>query len=149
MSSELVVSVMNDTSSVEGHRFGGSSIMKRGGLAVALSIVANAAVLWIALAADIAPGFSPLSWPPVLLLTIVGAAGGTVVYWLVARRSERPARQFTVIAAIVLVLSFIPDVVLLPGTPDATTAGIVVLMLMHVIVAAICVGALTGVRRRQ
>ena len=87
-------------------------LLQRGLLAVVLSIVANAVVLSVALALNIAPEFQALAWPPVLFLTVVGAVGAVVAYWLVARFSDRPDRQFTILAAVVLLVSFVPDVAL-------------------------------------
>ncbi|UPW01101.1 DUF6069 family protein [Halorussus gelatinilyticus] len=112
-------------------------------LAVALSVLANAVVLTAALALDVAPGLRTVAWPPVLFLTVVGAVGAVVAYWALSRFSDAPDRQFTLLAAVVLVLSFVPDLVLLSVDPAATVAGVAVLMVMHVTVAAACVGALT------
>ena len=105
--------------------------------------MANAAVLTGALALDVAPGFRALAWPPVMLLTVGGALGAVAAYWVLSRVSETPDRHFTLLAAVLLVVSFVPDLVLLSADPAATVAGVVVLMVMHVTVAAACVGALT------
>ncbi|NHN57577.1 hypothetical protein G9466_00600 [Halorussus sp. JP-T4] len=102
----------------------------------------NAIILAAARAAGVAPGFRALTWPPVMFLTVVGAGGAVGVYWLLARRSDSPDRTFTVVAAVVLVLSFVPDLLLLSADESATAFGVAVLMVMHVAVAAACVGAL-------
>lgn len=120
------------------------SFVRRGALAVVLVAVANAAVTLAATAAGVAPGFRPLSLSPVLFLSTLGVVGATVTYWLLDRRAENPDRTFVRVASVVLVLSFLPDVGLLVGDPAATIPGVVVLMAMHVIAAAVSVAVLTG-----
>lgn len=122
------------------------SLAARGGLAVVLSVVANALVLQAALARSVAPGFRPLSLPSVAFLSAAGAAGAAVVYWLLRRSVDEPVRTFRRLAVAVLVVSFVPDVALLAFDPAATVAGVVVLVVMHVVVAGISVGLLTGWR---
>lgn len=121
----------------------GRSLVQRGLLAVVLSVVANAVVLTIARTLRIAPGFEPFEWASVVSLTAVGAVGAVVVYWLLSRWSATPDRTFTVVAGVVLLVSFVPDLFLLSGDENATIPGVVVLMVMHVVVAAVCVGLLT------
>ena len=70
--------------------------------------------------------------------------GATVTYWLLVRRASNPDRTFVRVASVVLVVSFVPDVGLLSGDPAATVPGVVVLMAMHVVVAAVSVTVLTG-----
>lgn len=120
----------------------GPSLPVRGGVAVVVSILLNAALVVAVGAAGVAPGFQPLTLPPVAFLSAVGAAGATGVYWLLQRRVADVDRTFTRVAAAVLVLSFLPDVGLLVADPAATVAGVLVLMIMHVVVAAVSVGAL-------
>ncbi len=122
----------------------GRSLVQRGLLAILLSVLSTAIILAVARAVPIAPGFEPLTWPPVIFLTVVGAAGAVAVYWLLSRVSDRPNRTFTIVAAVVLVLSYIPDFFLLSADENATVLGVVVLLLMHTAVAAVCVAALTG-----
>lgn len=119
------------------------SIPRRGAVAVLGSLVVNALFLAVVDAAGIAPDFMALTYPPVLFLTAVGAVGATAVYWLVRRYAGRPVRTFRVVAAVALVLSFVPDLALLAFDPMATVPGVVVLMAMHVTVAAVAVGVLT------
>lgn len=119
----------------------------RGALAVVLSVAANAALVVAASAAGIAPGFRALTLPPVVTLSAVGAVGAVLAYLVVRRVSDRPDRTFRLLAAAVLVLSFLPDVGLLVADEAATVPGVAVLMLMHVVVAGVCVALLTGVRR--
>lgn len=125
-------------------RVDGRDLAKRGAAAVVLSLVANWVVLGAVLAGDLVDPFDPLSVAPVTGLTVLGAVGATLVYRLVARRSATPDRTFTIVAAVVLGLSFLPDLALLRVDPAAAVPAVVVLMAMHVVVAVICVVVLTG-----
>lgn len=116
----------------------------RSGLAIVLSVVVNLIVLFAADALAVAPGFEPFEVPSVAFLSAAGAVGAVVVYALLRRYADRPDRTFARVAAVVLVLSFVPDVLLLSRDPAATVPGVLVLMLMHVVVAAVCVGLLAG-----
>ncbi|KTG20244.1 DUF6069 family protein [Haloferax profundi] len=126
-----------------------SVLARRGLTAVALSLVANALVLTLVLASGAVQPFTPLSYPPVMFLSAVGAIGATLVYGLLSSRVENPDRTFLQVAIVVLVLSFVPDIGLLFGDPQATVAGVLVLMVMHVVVAAVCVGVLTEIGRSE
>ena len=123
------------------HRTG--VIARRGLAVITLSLMANAIVLFAVQTGGVAPAFRPLSWGSVLFLTTIGASGATVAYWILARLAEEPDRTFRTLAAVVLVLSFVPDLTLATNFPKATSAGIAVLMAMHVVVATISVGIFT------
>lgn len=115
--------------------------------ATILAAVCNAALVPVARALDVAPGFEPIAYPPVVFLTVLGGLAGTVVFAVVVRLSGDPARTFTRLAAGVLVLSFVPDLLLLQVQPAATVPGVLVLMAMHVVAAVVIVGLLTrGIR---
>ena len=74
--------------------------------------------------------------------TTQGAQHGTIHHKGRARRTRY------IVAAVVLVLSFVPDIALLAsGMTGATVATVGVLMLMHVIAAAITVGMVTTLAR--
>jgi len=109
-----------------------------------LSMIGNAVLLALVQALEVAPDFRALSFPPVLFLSAVGAVGAVAVYWVLDRRVDQPARTFRRIAAAVLVVSFGPDLALLAADEAATIPGVIALMLMHVVVAAVAVGVLVG-----
>ena len=119
-------------------------LLARGALALVLSLAVNGLVVWAVAATGAVQLFDPLDYGPVFLLTTLGVVGATIVYALVRGWSGRPERTFGVVVVVVLLLSFLPDVLFLPGDPGATTAGIAVLMVIHVTVAAICYAVLTG-----
>ena len=92
---------------------------------------------------DIPADFQQLTLPVYGFLTVVGAIAGAVGWHLVAARSSNASGVLRVLVPTVLVLSLIPDVMLLVSgsQPGTTTAGVVALMLMHVGVAVAAVPA--------
>lgn len=118
------------------------SLPVRGVLAAVLAVIANVLLVVAAGVLDVAPGFQALSIPPVSFLSTLGVIGATVVYWLLRRYTDTPDRTFVRIAAVVLVLSFLPDIALLSVDPTATVPGVIVLMVMHAVVAVAAVGLL-------
>jgi hypothetical protein len=71
--------------------------------------------------------------------TIVYLMMATIVFAIIARRSSRPARTYTIIATVTLVLSMALPVSAAFGTPPASAATVVTLCLMHVLSYAISV----------
>ncbi len=92
---------------------------------------------------DIPSEFQQLTLPVYGFLTVVGAIVGAIGWHLVATRSRNASGTLRVLVPTVLVLSLIPDVLLLVSgsQPGTTTAGVVALMLMHFGVAAAAVPA--------
>jgi len=118
--------------------------------ALVASIIATLVVRQAALATlDIPTEFPPLAEPgPTVFFTAVGVFGATAVFAVVRRRSDRPEVLFRWIAVGVLLLSSLPDLWLLSegatsAFPGATPAAVGVLMLMHVVAAAVIVWFLT------
>lgn len=125
------------------------SIPIRGGFAVVVSVLANVVLVVGVDAFGVAPGFRALTIPPVAFLSAVGAGGATGTYWLL-RRSVRDAdRTFVRIAGAVLLFSFVPDIALLVFDPAATPLAVGILLLMHIVVAAVSVGSLVFWRLEQ
>lgn len=118
-------------------------LLLRGLAAILLSLGANWLVLWSVWGFEIVEPFGPLTTPPVLGLTALGAIAATAVYGAVTRIWPWPDRLFIRLAGIVLLASFFPDLALLRFDPEATAGAVVVLMWMHVMVAASCVWMLT------
>ena len=122
-------------------------------LVVIVASVANAVIRVAALAVLDIPatflplrGFTfgslPLGWGPVVLFSWLGAVGATIVYGVITRYSHRPNRMFTIVATLVLVLSFGAFLAPLPVLAGAPSAAFAVLALMHVTVAAVSIGML-------
>jgi hypothetical protein len=120
-----------------------------GPLAIVASILANLLLRQIAVAAlrpD--PVFQPLTFGPPIALTALGVLGAVIVFGLVARFARDPIPLFRRIALVVLIVSFVPDILMLvTNTPGATVANVLVLMLMHVVAWAISVELLTRLTR--
>lgn len=123
-----------------------------GPLAIVLAAAANALVYFVAaqlgaMPQDVlVPGMGqPVSLSPVIFNSVIGAVGGVIAFAVIARFARRPIRLFRIVAAIVLVLSFVTPF----SIPDAPAAMRAVLLLMHVVVAAAVVGVLTTQAREQ
>ena len=110
-----------------------------GGLVLNVLIAVLAKALF-----DIPDEFQQLTLAVYGPLTVLGAVIAAVVWHLVVARSRNASGVLRVLVPVVLVLSLIPDVMLLvnDSQPGTTTAGVVALMLMHVAVAAVLVPAL-------
>jgi len=115
-----------------------AAIGAAGGLVINSVIATLARTLF-----DIPSEFQQLTLPVYGFLTVVGAIAGAIGWHLVATRSRNAAGVLRVLVPTVLVLSLIPDVLLLVSgsQPGTTTAGVVALMLMHVGVAVAAVPA--------
>lgn len=120
-----------------------TDLLRPGAVALVLAVGVNVIIVFATTSTGAIEPFRALSYPPVATLTAVGVIGATVVYAVIRRRSDNPNRTFAIVAVVVLLVSFVPDIVALPGMPGATTAAIVVLMAMHVTTAGIAYGVLT------
>jgi Family of unknown function (DUF6069) len=85
----------------------------------------------------------------VILFTVVPAIVAVLLYAALLRFTANPARTFTIIAAVVLVVSLIPDVAYIPTVPGATGGQTGVLAVMHVVAAVVIVVMLTTLTRPQ
>src|ERR671920_1403859 len=84
-----------------------------------------------------------------ILFTVVPAIVAVLLYAALIRFTSNPARIFTNIAVIVLIVSLIPDLTYIPSVPGATSSQAAILMLMHVVAAAVIVGMLTTLTRSR
>ena len=84
-----------------------------------------------------------------ILFTVVPAIVAVLLYAALVRFTSNPARIFTNIAVVVLVLSLIPDLTYIPSVPGATSGQTATLMLMHVVAAVIIVSMLTTLTRSR
>lgn len=92
---------------------------------------------------DVPHEFRSLTVPVYGALTVLGAIIGAIGWRLIATRSRRATRLLTVLVPAVLVLSLLPDTLLLvsKSQPGTTTGGVLTLMLMHFGVAAAAIPA--------
>ena len=120
-------------------------------LAAIAAAVANAVVYFVASVLGAMPqdfvvqGSGPITLTPVVLSSLIGAAGAAMVFTAVALLSRRPIRTFCIVAAVVLVLSFATPLTI----PGALLSMILTLELMHVVAAVIITGMLTTLARAQ
>jgi Family of unknown function (DUF6069) len=84
-----------------------------------------------------------------ILFTVVPAIVAVLLYAALMRFTGNPARIFTNIAVVVLILSLIPDLIYIPSLPGATTGQTAILMVMHVVAAVVIVSVLTTQTRSQ
>jgi hypothetical protein len=120
-------------------------LWRAGAIATVAAVAVNVLIRLIAFAAlPISPDNLQLgSVGPTITLTVFGALGATALFAIVRRMANRPASVFTKIAAFVLLISFIPDALLLKWHAPGTTAiSVAVLMLMHVAAAVTIVSTL-------
>ena len=111
-----------------------------GPLAIVASIVANLIIRTIAVAVlGASADFPPLGWAPPIMFTIIGVLGATVLFAAVTRLSKQPIALFRGIAVVVLLLSFVPDVLLLTSNamPGTSLLGVLALILMHTVTCVI------------
>jgi hypothetical protein len=122
-----------------------SALKAVAGALVATQVARAAAVTVLPIPAD----FQPLAGPgPVLFFTAVAAVGAVLVYAAVRRFTEGPDIVFRWVAAVVLVLSIMPDLWLLTDSaeqafPGATPVAVVVLIVLHIVAAVPIVWFLT------
>lgn len=112
---------------------------------IAAAVLANVVVYYLgALLVGYHSGFIVLADPTgVALFTVVPAIVATLLYAALRRFARRPERTFAGIAAVVFVVTTIPDFTYIPTVPGATAGQTAVLVLTHVIAAVSIVGMLT------
>ncbi len=123
-----------------------SRVWLAGGAAFVLSLIANAIVRIVVKAVfPISHLFVALQeWQGIIFLTFVGVLGATIVFAILARLTKHAIKVFRGLALIILLLSFIPNVLMLTTNgPGATVPAVGSLMVMHIVTAAITVWLLT------
>ena len=115
--------------------------------AVAANLVVRAAAL---AAFDVPAEFEPLATAgPTVFLTVVGVAAGLGVAVAVQKRSARPVPLFRRIVLVALLVSLVPDLLMLTdggaaAFPGATVAAVIILMVQHVAAATVVLWSVTG-----
>lgn len=121
-----------------------SALRIAAGLAAAAVVAAlvNAMIGTLgALVAGAAP--TGLALPAPVVASVAGVLVGAAGWALVRRFAARPAAALRVVVPVAVVVTWIPDLLLLAG--GATVANALVLMAMHVVVAASVVPVLARV----
>ena len=121
-------------------------LLRVGPLAAVLSASANSLVLAIASLLFGAIVISPdgmVTLGQVVGASVAGAVGAVAIFALTGRFTRRPIRIFWGVAAVGLVLSFVPI-----GLVGATGSSAGTLALMHVVAAVTNVGLLTALGQK-
>jgi predicted exporter len=133
-------------------------------LALVTSVVVTLLLRVLAVSLFAIPAqFVSLQWARPIDFTVLGVIGAVLTFAAICRWARHPIRLFHLIALIVLLLSFLPDVALrfhyvpafFPGflayffQEEATIPAVATLALMHVTTYLITVGLLTGLMRRH
>jgi len=94
------------------------------------------------------PDFIILATPGgTIVMTLAPAVVAVLLYAVLVRFTRHAARIFSIVAALVLVVSFVPDFTYVPTVPGSSDAQIAILLAMHVVAAAVIVRMLTGTTR--
>ncbi len=118
---------------------------------VAAAVIANLLVYALgSVVVGYDPGFIVLANASgTILFTVVPAIVAVLLYAALLRFTSNPARIFTNIAIVVLIISLIPDLTYIPTVPGASSGQTAILMLMHVVAAAVIVWMLTTLTRSR
>lgn len=82
-----------------------------------------------------------------IIVTLVSAVVAVLLYAALLRYARHPARVFKAVAAVVFVVTLVPDFTYIPTVPGATNGQTAVLVLMHAVAAGVIVGLLTTLAR--
>jgi hypothetical protein len=92
-------------------------------LAIVVAAALNVAIALIAGAALGISQFPLLAPAPVAALTVAGVTAAAIVFRIVASKSQRPVRLFRILAAIALLISFAPNLLMLSTPTPAFSPG--------------------------
>lgn len=81
----------------------------------------------------------------VAIASVIGAIGAAIVFAVIGLFARRPVRLFSIVAVVVLVLSFATPLTI----PSAPFSMILSMEVMHVAAWAVIVGLLTKLARRE
>ena len=118
---------------------------------VAAAVIAN---LLVYLLGSVVVGYDPqfiilANASGTILFTVVPAIVAVLLYAALMRFTSNPARIFTNVAVVVLIVSLIPDLTYIPSLPGATSGQTAILMVMHVVAAVVIVSTLTTLTRSR
>ena len=83
----------------------------------------------------------------IAIFTLVPAIVAVLLYTVLLSRTANPVRIFSIVSAVVFVVTTIPDFTYIPTVPGATNGQTAILVLMHVVAAGVIVGMLTTLAR--
>jgi hypothetical protein len=126
---------------VSGATIARPTLWKAGVVSGFAAAVATTVIAAVARAADVSLAIDGEQIPLLgfAQLTLVGALIGTVIAKVMSKRARNARRTFAVTTVVLTALSLIPDV-----AADTSSASKLVLMVTHVVAAAIIVPTLAG-----
>ena len=138
--------------SIEQKEVDTSRLWSGGFVAIILAVIGNLIVGFLAGALlSIPPEFAPLSPARYVAFTVIGMVTAVIVYAILAYKAKHPIRTFQRIAWVVLVVSMLPDIAMLmsDAMPGTTTAGVVTLMVMHLVAGLVAIYGLPMLTKAQ
>lgn len=129
------------------------TILRVGLAAIVAAVVANLIALVVLRAVlDLPTNFPPLQFGPIALFTAIGVALGVAVFAIISRVARQPVRTFWIVAMVALLVSLIPNVLLMlnpaaASVPGGSTLAYGVLSVFHIIAAFVSVPVLTRLAR--
>jgi hypothetical protein len=116
---------------------------------VVAAVLANVAVYFLG---DALIGYDPdflilQTVEPTISMTAMLAVVAVGLYAALLRFTRRPARIFAIVSAVLLVLSIVPDFTYIPTVEGSTNGQVAVLVLQHIVAAAVIVWMLTALAR--
>ena len=114
--------------------------------ATAANEVARRAVIAAVPGAD--PTYIALDASAVAMMTIIFTACAVAVFAAIGKLSIQPIRTYQIVAVVALVLSLIPDLMLM-NEPGTTGGDVIALMILHVVAAAVVSYPLCTLTRRD
>src|SRR6185312_9871264 len=138
MSSVALTSVARE----ESRSIGRGRFARLGLATIAAAVVANVLVYFLG---DVIVGYDSTfvvlaNVSGTIIFTLAPAIIAVLLYAALLRTINNPARVFTIISAVLLVLSIVPDVTYIPTVAGSSNGQTAVLILMHVVAAAVIVG---------
>ncbi|WP_328766925.1 DUF6069 family protein [Streptomyces sp. NBC_00286] len=106
--------------------------------AIVVASLADAVLALLALAVGAPDDFQPLMPGSYIFLTTVGVVAGAIGWAIIRKVSKDPEALMRWLVPTVVALSFVPDFLLFG---EGGVAGVVALLLMHVVVAVVAVFA--------
>jgi len=118
---------------------------------VAAAVIANVLVYFLGSAVV---GYDPVFLPlanagGTIFFTLIPAIGAVLLYAALLRFTGNPARIFAIVAAVVFVVTLIPDFTYIPTVEGATVGQTSILVLMHFVAASVIVWMLTTLAQPQ
>jgi uncharacterized protein DUF6069 len=109
--------------------------------AVVVSDLASILIARVARGAGVTHTFAPLHFATYTSLIVVGVIGGAIGWQLVRSRAKNPHRLLARLVPLVLLLSFVPDILIgvTKSATGTTWGGVLALMAMHTAVAGAAV----------